>query len=40
MASARQAFDSGVTITATIGALLVLGAAVLAAVTLRRERAQ
>lgn len=40
MASARHAFDSGVTITATIGALLVLGAALLAAVTLRRERAQ
>jgi Arabinose efflux permease len=38
MASARHAFDSGVTITATIGAVLVLTAAALAIVSLRRER--
>ncbi|GAB3802500.1 MFS transporter [Humibacter antri] len=38
MASAGAAFDSGVTVTAAIGALLVLAAAVLAAITLRHER--
>ena len=40
MESARHAFDSGVTLTAGIGAGLVLVAAVLAAVALRRERPQ
>ncbi|MHA7986278.1 MFS transporter [Rathayibacter sp. CAU 1779] len=39
MASAGAAFDSGVTVTAAIGAGLVVLAAVIAAVSLRRERA-
>ncbi|MEN2742060.1 MFS transporter [Microbacterium sp. X-17] len=38
LASARQAFDSGIALTASIGAGLMLTAAVLALVTLRRVR--
>ena len=36
LASARAAFDSGVVLTSAIGVALMLAAAVLAAVTLRR----
>jgi len=36
--SARHAFDSGVGLSAWIGVALVLGAAVVALVTLRRAR--
>ncbi|NNC11051.1 MFS transporter [Planctomonas sp. JC2975] len=39
MASAGAAFDSGVTVTAAIGSGLVLLAAIIAAISLRRERA-
>jgi DHA2 family multidrug resistance protein-like MFS transporter len=38
LASARAAFDSGVGVTAVIGAALVASAAVVALVTLRRVR--